>query len=219
MLYMCENNGVYGLTKGQFSASADIGTRSKKGEENQQAPVDPCLAALSLGGTFIARSFSGDREQLVPLIQAGLRHKGFAMIDIISPCVTFNNNPGSTKSYDYVREHIEATSTVDFVPMMTEITTSYDEGSATTVRMHDGSSLLLNKLDPRWDPCDRSSAVQALHAARNKGEVLTGLLFVDSDSRDLHDTLHTSDTPLNALTQAQLCPGSARLADINASLR
>jgi len=219
MVYIVMNNGCYGLTKGQDSATADAGSKSKAGSVNPFEAIDLAGLALELGATFVGQSFSGDKHQLIPLIKAAIAHRGFSFLNVISPCVTFNNNPGSTKSYDYVREHIEATSTVDFVPMMTEITTSYDEGSATTVRMHDGSSLLLNKLDPRWDPCDRSSAVQALHAARNKGEVLTGLLFVDSDSRDLHDTLHTSDTPLNALTQAQLCPGSARLADINASLR
>ena len=145
MLYICENNGVYGLTKGQFSASADIGTKSKKGEENLQAPVDPCLAALSLGGTFIARSFSGDREQLVPLIKAGLTHKGFAMIDVISPCVTFNDHVGSTKSYDYVREHNEAVNRLDFMPRHDAITATYAPGEVIEITQHDGSRLRLRR--------------------------------------------------------------------------
>lgn len=219
MVYIVMNNGCYGLTKGQDSATADAGSKSKAGSVNPFEAIDLAGLALELGATFVGQSFSGDKHQLIPLIKAAMAHKGFAFLNVISPCVTFNNNPGSTKSYDYVREHIEATATVDFIPMMTEITTSYDEGTATAVRMHDGSSLLLNKVDSSWDPRDRSSAVQALHAARAKGEVLTGLLYVDPESADLHDTLNTCDTPLNALSQDQLCPGSARLADINASLR
>lgn len=219
MVYIVMNNGCYGLTKGQDSATADAGSKSKAGSVNPFEAIDLAGLALELGATFVGQSFSGDKHQLIPLIKAAMAHKGFAFLNVISPCVTFNNNPGSTKSYDYVREHIEATATVDFIPMMTEITTSYDEGTAKAVRMHDGSSLLLNKIDSSWDPRDRSSAVQALHAARAKGEVLTGLLYVDAESADLHDTLNTCDTPLNALPQDKLCPGSARLADINASLR
>lgn len=219
MVYIVMNNGCYGLTKGQDSATADAGSKSKAGSVNPFEAIDLAGLALELGATFVGQSFSGDKHQLIPLIKAAMSHKGFAFLNVISPCVTFNNNPGSTKSYDYVREHIEATSTVDFVPMMTEITTAYSEGSATTVQLHDGSNVILNKLAPSWDPRDRTSAVQALHAARSKGEVLTGLLYVDPDSKDLHDTLNTSDTPLNALPQHVLCPGSERLAAINAELR
>ena len=148
MLYIIENNGVYGLTKGQFSASADIGSKAKKGEENLQPPVDPVLAALTLGGTFIARSFSGDKEQLVPLIKAGLKHKGFALIDVLSPCVTFNDHEGSTKSYEFVRDHYDEVVHADFVAPAQEITTQYAEGEAMPVTMHDGSRILLRKLDP-----------------------------------------------------------------------
>src|SRR4029434_5774575 len=150
MLYLIENNGVYGLTKGQFSASADIGTKAKKGEENMQPPVDPVLTSLTLGCTFVARSFSGDKAQLVPLIQAGLRHKGFAMIDVLSPCVTFNDHEGSTKSYEFVRDHYDEVVHADFVPPAAEITTSYAAGEAMPVTMHDGSRILLRKLDPAY---------------------------------------------------------------------
>ena len=174
MLYMCENNGVYGLTKGQFSASADIGTKSKKGEENLQAPVDPCLAALSLGGTFIARSFSGDREQLVPLIKAGLMHKGFAMIDVISPCVTFNDHVGSTKSYEFTREHYHEAVHADFVPVRQEIQASYAEGEVLPVQMHDGSHIRLRKLAREYDPTHRGKAFEYLRTKLREGEHVTG---------------------------------------------
>jgi 2-oxoglutarate ferredoxin oxidoreductase subunit beta len=170
MLYLCENNGVYGLTKGQFSASADIGTKSKKGEENLQAPVDPCLAALSLGGTFIARSFSGDREQLVPLIQAGLMHKGFAMIDIISPCVTFNDHVGSTKSYEFTREHYHEAVHADYIPPQREISVSYGEGEVLPVQMHDGSQIVLRKLDKDYDPTHRGKAFEYMRTKLRQGE-------------------------------------------------
>jgi 2-oxoglutarate/2-oxoacid ferredoxin oxidoreductase subunit beta len=219
MVYIVMNNGCYGLTKGQDSATADVGSKSKAGSVNPFEAIDLAGLAMELGATFVGQSFSGDKTQLIPLIKAAMAHKGFAFLNVISPCVTFNNNPGSTKSYDYVREHMEATSTVDFVPMMTEITTDYAEGSSTTVTMHDGSHLLLNKLDQSWDPRSRSSAVQALHRSRERGEVLTGLLYIDESSSDLHDILNTSDTPLNALPQSVLCPGSAKLDEINRSLR
>src|SRR5215510_14275733 len=162
MLYIVENNGVYGLTKGQFSASADIGSKAKKGEENQQPPVDPVLAALTLGCTFIARSFSGDKEQLVPLIIAGLKHKGFALIDVLSPCVTFNDHEGSTKSYQYTREHYDAAVHADFVPFQKEISAEYGEGDALPVVLHDGSRILLRKLDSTYDPTDRAAATAAI---------------------------------------------------------
>jgi 2-oxoglutarate ferredoxin oxidoreductase subunit beta len=146
-------------------------------------------------------------------------HPGFAFINVISPCVTFNNNVGSTKSYDYVREHVEATSTMDFVPEMAEITTSYAEGSLKKVRMHDGSQISLNKLAQDWDPLDKRSAVNALTSAKEKGEILTGLLYMDPATKDLHHTLNTNKKPLNTLTKKELCPGSAKLAELNAELR
>ncbi|HYJ90205.1 MAG TPA: hypothetical protein VEV84_02770, partial [Pyrinomonadaceae bacterium] len=156
---------------------------------------------------------------LVPLLKAAMKHDGFAFINVISPCVTFNNNVGSTKSYDYVREHVEATATVDFIPVMHEIRTSYDEGSARTLQMHDGSILRLRKLAKDWDPLDRLSAIIAVQKAKESGEILTGLLYAVTDSRDLHDIIQTNERPLNTLTEAELCPGSSALEKINAGLR
>jgi 2-oxoglutarate ferredoxin oxidoreductase subunit beta len=219
MVYIVMNNGCYGLTKGQDSATADEGSRSKAGSVNPFQAIDLASLAVELGATFVAQSFSGDKGQLIPLIKAAIHHKGFAFINVISPCVTFNNNLGSTKSYDYVREHIEATATVDFVPQKKEITAYYDEGTDKLVTMHDGSYLHLHKLAKDWDPTNRISAASALQKARARGEILTGLLYVNKDFNDLHATLNTSHKPLNTLTEKDLCPGSAALQDINAGLR
>ena len=213
------NNCCYGLTKGQDSATADSGSKNKSGQINQFEAIDLASLAIELGATFVAQSFSGDKTQLIPLIKAAMNHPGFAFINVISPCVTFNNNPGSTKSYDYVREHMEATSTVDFVPIMKEITADYEEGSVEILQMHDGSILRLHKLEEDWEPLDRLSAINAVQNAKLKGEILTGLLFMDPDANDLHELIQTTDKPLNSLTKADLCPGSAILADINAGLR
>jgi 2-oxoglutarate ferredoxin oxidoreductase subunit beta len=215
MLYVCENNGVYGLTKGQFSASADIGTKSKKGEENLQSPVDPCLAALSLGGTFIARSFSGDKDQLVPLIKAGLRHKGFAMIDVISPCVTFNDHVGSTKSYEFTREHYQEAVHTDYIPARQEITAQYAEGEALPVQLHDGSRILLRKLDKDYDPTHRGRAFEFLRTKLRQGEHVTGLIYVSPNLHpDMHEMMNTSDVPLNQVPYDKMHPGAAGLASL-----
>jgi 2-oxoglutarate ferredoxin oxidoreductase subunit beta len=219
MVYIVMNNGCYGLTKGQDSATADAGSKNKSGNVNQFNSIDLASLALELGASFVAQSFSGDKKQLVPLIKAAMKHQGFAFINVISPCVTFNNNVGSTKSYDYVRAHMDATATIDFVPEASEITTSYNEGSVQTVTMHDGTNILLNKLAKDWDPKNRFSAVTALQRAREKGEILTGILYLDESTRDLHSLLNTPDAPLNTLTEKELCPGSAVLVDINAGLR
>jgi 2-oxoglutarate ferredoxin oxidoreductase subunit beta len=219
MVYIVMNNGCYGLTKGQDSATADEGSRSKVGSVNPFQAIDLASMAVELGATFVAQSFSGDKQQLVPLIKAAIHHRGFAFINVISPCVTFNNNPGSTKSYDYVREHIEATSTVDFVPYKEEIRASYQEGSKALVEMHDGSYLQFQKLAKDWDPQDRISAANALQQARAKGEILTGLLYVNTTFKDLHGTLQTSHISLNKLTEKELCPGEAALAEINEGFR
>ena len=219
MMYIVENNGCYGLTKGQDSATADIGSISKAGSVNPYEPIDLVGVALQLGATFVARSFSGDKAQLVPLIKAALSHPGFAFIDVISPCVTFNNTSGSTKAYSYVREHLEATSTVDFVPLREEITTHYEAGSMQEVTMHDGSVIYLQKLDENWDPTNRKSALNALAEASAKKEILTGLLYVDTQSQELHEILQTTHKPLNMLTENELCPGSSALEIINDSLR
>jgi 2-oxoglutarate ferredoxin oxidoreductase subunit beta len=219
MVYLVMNNGCYGLTKGQDSATADAGSKNKSGGVNPFESIDLASLAIELGATFVAQSFSGDKEQLTPLLKAAMNHNGFSFINVISPCVTFNNNVGSTKSYDYVRDHVEATATVDFVPVMHEITASYDEGSTQSLRMHDGSLLNLRKLSKDWDPLDRISTITAIDNARNKGEILTGLLYVQSEARDLHHIINSNDRPLNTLVQEQLCPGSSALEKINQGLR
>jgi len=219
MAYIVENNGVYGLTKGQFSATADLGSKSKKGEVNHDSPVDLVGIALQLGATYVARSFSGDKEQLVPLIKGALAHGGAAFIDVISPCVTFNNHGGSTKSYDYVREHNEAVTRIDFISPGQEIRASYAPGELIEVANHDGSLLRLRKLDARHDPTDRHAALDHMQRKAAHGELLTGLLYVDALATDLHVALNTVAAPLNTLGPDTLCPGSAALARINASLR
>ena len=219
MVYLVMNNGCYGLTKGQDSATADAGSKNKSGQVNLFEAIDLASLAIELGATFVAQSFSGDKEQLVPLLKAAMHHRGFALLNVISPCVTFNNNPGSTKSYDYVREHIEATATVDFVPIMREITATYEAGSIENLMLHDGTTIRLHKIEKNWDPLDRISSIMAVQNAKKKGEILTGLLYVDPDSLELHDILQTSETPLNKLTRSELCPGSEALASINQALR
>jgi 2-oxoglutarate ferredoxin oxidoreductase subunit beta len=216
MLYICENNGVYGLTKGQFSASADVGSTAKRGEANVQPPIDPVVAALGLGGTFIARSFSGDKAQLVPLIKAGLAHRGFALIDVLSPCVTFNDHEGSTKSYEFVREHYDAAIHTDFVPPAQTITTSYEEGAAMPVTMHDGSRIVLRKLDASYDPTDRGKAYSYLREKLAANEYVTGLIYIDEQAGDFHNVNATADVPMNRMPYAKLHPGNAGLKKIMA---
>jgi 2-oxoglutarate ferredoxin oxidoreductase subunit beta len=219
MLYIVENNGVYGLTKGQFSATADKGSKSKKGVTNKDAPVDLVGLALQLGATFVARSFSGDKDQLVPLIKAALEHEGAAFIDVVSPCVAFNNHAGSTKSYDYVREHNEAVNFLDFMPMREPITAEYAPGSLREVMQHDGTVLRLRKIADDYDPTNRIAAMNYLQQHHAKGEVVTGLLYLDPEPDDLHAHLNTVAVPLNQLTEKELCPGSSALEKINASLK
>lgn len=219
MLYIVENNGVYGLTKGQNSATLDLGSKSKKGEENLYEPIDLVSMALQLGATFVARSFSGDKQQLVPLLKVAMSHKGFAFIDIISPCVTFNNHPGSMKSFDYVREHMKETGKSDFVPMKEEICVEYEPGLTQEVTLHDGSVIRIHKDNDYFDRTDRWAALSEIEKFNKKGEILTGLLYVEPDAADTHQLLNTSQTPLNALTEEVLCPGSKALKAINASLR
>jgi len=217
--YIVMNNGCYGLTKGQDSATADEGSVNKAGHTNPFHGIDLAGLAIELGATFVARSFSGDKGQLVPLIKAALSHQGFALIDVLSPCVTFNNNPGSTKSYDYVREHIEATAAVDYIPEKAEITAQYAEGDACVVTLHDGSRVVLRKLDPAWEPASRAAAMMRLHEARQRGEILTGVIYLEPAGRDLHAMLNTARLPLNALQEKDLCPGSSALERINAENR
>jgi 2-oxoglutarate ferredoxin oxidoreductase subunit beta len=219
MVYIVMNNGCYGLTKGQDSATADFGSISKAGSKNVFPAIDLVGLSMELGATFVARSFSGDKEQLVPMIKAAMSHPGFAFIDVISPCVTFNNNKGSTKSYDFVRDHKEATATIDFVPHKEEITISFEEGLSANVTLHDGSLVRLHKLSPKWDPRDIRSAINRLQKAKDKGEILTGLLYIDTESQDLHVLQQTVKTPLNKLTKEDLCPGSGALKKINDQFR
>jgi 2-oxoglutarate ferredoxin oxidoreductase subunit beta len=219
MLYIVENNGVYGLTKGQFSATSDRGSISKKGVENRDQPIDLAALALQLGATFVARSFSGDKEQLVPLIKAGLNHRGAAVIDCISPCVAFNNHEGSTKSFDHVRAHNEAVNALDIFPERMALSADYRPGETVEITQHDGGVLRLKKLAKDYDPSDRIAAMHYLSTHKAKGEIVTGLLFVDPEAGDLHQDIGTVAAPLNALGDAELCPGSAVLDRINAALR
>jgi 2-oxoglutarate ferredoxin oxidoreductase subunit beta len=219
MAYIVENNGVYGLTKGQFSATADRGSKSKKGVVNNDSPIDLVGLALQLGATYVGRSFSGDKDQLVPLIKGAIGHGGAAFIDVISPCIAFNNHSGSTKSYDYVREHNEAVSRIDFFTSRDEIVTQYDPGEVVEVEQHDGKTLRLRKLHNDYDPSDRYGALSYINEHQARGEVVTGLLYLDPDATDLHASLNTSDTPLAAFDSKQLCPGAEALNMLNASLR
>ena len=219
MTYIVENNGVYGLTKGQFSATSDKGSKSKKGVVNTDEAIDLVGMALQLGATFVARSFSGDKTQLVPLIQAALTHRGAAFIDVVSPCVQFNNHAGSTKSFDYVREHNASVNRLDVILGRQEITVDYQPGEVELVTQHDGSVLKLSKLPNDYDPTDRIAATMRVQTHHARGEILTGLIYVDPEAEELHHHLGTVRTPLNALEDAQLVPGAAALERLNATLR
>ena len=219
MVYIVENNGVYGLTKGQFSATADQGSVSKKGVANTDSPLDMVAMALQLGASYVARGFSGDKAQLVPLIKGAIRHRGAAFLDVISPCVAFNNHAGSTRSYDYVREHNEAVNRLDVILPRARIEADYAEGRMIEVEQHDGSVLRLRKLDAGYDPRDRLAAMNLIAQRHAQGEIATGLLFVDPDAGDLHGHLNTVDAALNKLGVAELSPGAGTLAKINAGLR
>lgn len=219
LLYVIENNGVYGLTKGQFSASADVGSRAKRGAENVQPPIDPVLLALTLGASFVARSFSGDKPQLVPILKAAIRHRGFALVDVISPCVTFNDHEGSTKSYRYTREHLRPVAEADLVLPVPEITVDYEPGSVAEVPMHDGSTVLLRKVADGFDPTDRDRAYAFIRERQEAGEVLTGILHLDPDAREMHDVAGTVDVPLVDLPFEDLCPGAAALHELQERFR
>jgi 2-oxoglutarate ferredoxin oxidoreductase subunit beta len=217
MLYVIENNGVYGLTKGQFSASADVGSKSKRGEVNRMAPIDPAMLALSIGATFVARSFSGDKEQLVPILKAAIAHRGLALVDVISPCVTFNDHNGSTKSYLYTRKHMHRTTEADFVPPATEILATIGQTGTTTVTMHDGSVVRFTRVPKDYDPTNRQKVLNYLQD--NHGAIATGLLYVDESVPDLHEMNRTPATPLSRMPYQKLCPGAAALHELQEDFR
>ncbi|HEY8519540.1 MAG TPA: 2-oxoacid:ferredoxin oxidoreductase subunit beta [Gammaproteobacteria bacterium] len=219
MVYIIENNGVYGLTKGQFSASADVGAKAKRGEVNQQPPIDPVQLAMALGGTFVARSFSGDKAQLVPLIKAAIRHRGFALIDVISPCVTFNDHEDSTKSYAYTRRHRRTVMEADFIPPAAPIEVTYDSGEVVPVELHDGSRILLRKVSPDYDVHNRGAAIDFIRSRQRAGEIVTGLLYIDESVPDMHGVNGTTRTPLNEVPYESLCPGAEALAALQQRFR
>jgi 2-oxoglutarate ferredoxin oxidoreductase subunit beta len=214
MTYIIENNGVYGLTKGQYSASADIGSKAKKGPANQQSPIDPVSMGIALGATYVARGFSGDKEQLIPLIKGAIAHKGFGLLDIISPCVTFNDNEESTKSYSHVRKFYHQVIDTDFVPPAEEIKATYKDGEAIPIALHDGSKIVFRKVDKDYDPTDRASAYSFLRESQAKQELITGLLYIDKESDDMHKISGSSEKPLSQISYNELNPGAAKLAKI-----
>jgi 2-oxoglutarate ferredoxin oxidoreductase subunit beta len=211
MVYIIENNGVYGLTKGQFSASASVGSKSKRGEANQMLPIDPVTLGLSIGATFVARSFSGDKEQLVPILKAALAHRGLALIDVISPCVTFNDHSGSTKSYQHTRKHIVKATEADFVPPAAEIVAHISQQGVTAVKLHDGSVIRLRSVPEGYDPTNRKSVMAQLAEQEERGEIVTGLLFLNESVPDLHEANNSSGIPMTRIPFEKLCPGAAEL--------
>jgi 2-oxoglutarate ferredoxin oxidoreductase subunit beta len=219
LVYVIENNGVYGLTKGQFSASADVGSKAKRGEPNLMAPIDPVMLGLSIGATFIARGFSGDKKQLVPILKAAVAHRGFALVDILSPCVTFNDHEGSTKSYLYTREHEFKATEADFVPHAGPILADIAANGATAVTMHDGSVVQFRSVPAGYDPTDRSAVFAYLQERQSAGEIVTGLLYLDESVDDLHEMNQTSLTPLNQIPYETLCPGADALARLQERFR
>ncbi|MEW5009411.1 MAG: 2-oxoacid:ferredoxin oxidoreductase subunit beta [Cycloclasticus sp.] len=219
MSYIVANNGAYGLTKGQPSATADLGSVMKGGKEVTDEGIDLASLALSMGATYVARSFSGDKEQLVPLIKGALSHQGFAFIDVMSPCVTFNNHQGSTKSYDHLRDHMESLISADFIPHKSEITVQTEPGVSRDIFMHDGSLMRLRATDDSYDPTNRNSAMSAIRQHDDKGEILTGLLYLEPGNSHLHENLNTICDPLSELGYKELCPGSDVLESLNNSFR
>jgi 2-oxoglutarate ferredoxin oxidoreductase subunit beta len=218
LIYIIENNGVYGLTKGQFSATADLGSKLKTGVVNDLPPIDTCALAIELGATFVARSFSGDKSQLQAILKAAISHRGLAMLDIISPCTTFNDHVGSTKSYGYMKDHEEPIHGVEFVPFFEDIAVEYDEGTETDVKMFDGSTLRLKKLARDWDPTDKYAAMTALHKSSGK-EVLTGVLYVEENKPTFIDMLNLVDEPLWNLPLSVTRPGKEVLDTVMEELQ
>jgi 2-oxoglutarate ferredoxin oxidoreductase subunit beta len=219
MIYIVENNGVYGLTKGQFSATADIGSRLKTGVINDLPAIDTCALAIQLGATFVGRSFSGDKKQLLAMLKAAIAHKGTVLLDVISPCVTFNDHEGSTKSYKFLQENDEPINEIGFVASFDDIEVDYDSGEVYDVEMHDGSNLRLRKLLEDYDPTDKANAVRTLMEAQERDEILTGVFYIDTNKPTFVDQLNTVDAPLATLPEAQIKPPKAALDQLMANLK
>ncbi|MDX2154229.1 MAG: 2-oxoacid:ferredoxin oxidoreductase subunit beta [Bryobacteraceae bacterium] len=219
LIYVIENNGVYGLTKGQFSATADLGAKLKTGVINDLPAIDVCLAGIELGATLVARSFSGDKKQLQGILKACIAHNGLSVVDIVSPCVTFNDHEGSTKSYSYMKEHEEAIHEIDFVPHFEDIEVDYPEGEVRDVELHDGSTLRLKKMGRDYDPTDRLQALRLIHESQGTGEVLTGVLYVEPNRPTFIDMLQVIDEPLATLPRERTVPPPAVLDQIMEELR
>jgi 2-oxoglutarate ferredoxin oxidoreductase subunit beta len=219
IIYIIEDNGVYGLTKGQFSATADVGSKLKSGVLNDLPAIDTCAMAITLGATFVGRSFSGDKRQLHSMLKAAIAHKGTVMIDVVSPCVTFNDHEGSTKSYKYMKDHEEPLQAIDFVPAFQEINVEYDPGTTVEVTMHDGSRLRLTKLEEDYDATNRIRAISRLHEAHEKGEVLTGMFYVNPKAPSFIDMLNVTDQPLATLPESVIRPGKEALDEVMQSLQ
>jgi 2-oxoglutarate ferredoxin oxidoreductase subunit beta len=219
VIYIIEDNGVYGLTKGQFSATADLGSKLKTGVLNDLPPIDTCEMAITLGATFVGRSFSGDKKQLHAMMKAAIAHNGTVMLDIVSPCVTFNDHEGSTKSYKYMKDHEEPLQEVSFVPHFEDIAVEYEAGTATEVTMHDGSKLVLRKLEEEYDPSNKIEAIHRLNQSHAKGEVLTGVFYVNTKTPTFIDLLNMSDQPLATLPESVTRPGREVLEQVMEELR
>ena len=219
LIYIIEDNGCYGLTKGQFSPTADLGSKAKNGVVNDLPPIDTCALAIELGASMVARSFSGDKKQLLSVLKTAISHRGTSMIDVISPCVTFNDHEGSTKSYAYAKDHDEPLGEIQFVPYFEDITVEYDPGSTTSVKMHDGSQLLLRKVAENYNPSDKMAAMGLLHETARRGEFATGILYIEPDKDDFIDTLNMVNEPLAFLPQDRVRPSKAVLDQIMDSLR
>jgi 2-oxoglutarate/2-oxoacid ferredoxin oxidoreductase subunit beta len=219
VIYIIEDNGVYGLTKGQFSATADLGSKLKTGVINDLPPIDTCAMAIELGATFVGRSFSGDKKQLLSMLKAAIAHRGTSMLDVVSPCVTFNDHEGSTKSYKYMKDHEEPIQDINFIPAFEEINVDYDAGATVQVTMHDGSRLQLHKIEEDYDPTDRIRAIARLHEAHEKGEVLTGVFYVNPTAPTFMDILNVIDEPLATLPESVVRPGREVLEEVMEELR
>jgi 2-oxoglutarate ferredoxin oxidoreductase subunit beta len=219
LIYIIEDNGCYGLTKGQFSPTADVGSTLKNGVVNDLPPLDTCVMAIELGASFVGRSFSGDKKQLSAILKAAIAHRGTAMIDVLSPCVTFNDHDGSTKSYAYVKEHDDVLGEISFVPFFQDISIEYEPGTTKEVTMHDGSRLYLKKLEEDYDPTDKLQALRMLHETARRGEYATGVLYVEPDRDDFATLLNTVDEPLATLPPEKVRPPKAALDEIMDSLK